>query len=236
MDHAGVTPVQSGPRLFSLFKKRHDVPWRNLILCVLFFFSGCAAPLHKSTAVNTIVIEPAAGAAEMKPAAFRLIGRVSVTGGKDSFSGGVQWHHADTSDEILLLSPLGQAVAQIQRNPEGVYLTTSGQETFYASDVETLTERVLGWRLPLMGLQYWVRSVNSPATVSEVDMDIDGTVVAMRQDGWEMSYLGYFPILEAHAMQTQTTQMQTAHPKLLILKRPGLQIKLVIDSWNPGNH
>jgi outer membrane lipoprotein LolB len=236
MDHAGVTPVQSGLWLFSLFKKRYDARWWSLVLCVLFFSPGCTAPVHKSTAVNTIVIEPAEGAAEVKPAPFRLIGRVSVTGGKDSFSGGVQWHHTGTSDEILLLSPLGQAVAQIQRNSEGVYLTTSEQKTFYASDVETLTERVLGWRLPLMGLQHWVRSVNSPATVSEVDMDIDGTVVAMRQDGWEIRYLGYFPMLEPHAVQTQTRQMQTARPKLLMLKRPGLQIKLIIDSWNPDNH
>lgn len=228
MDHADVMPAQSG--------ERHDVPWWSLALCGLFLLPGCTALVHKSTAVNTIVIEPAESAAEVRPAVFRLIGRVSVTSGKDSFSGGVQWHHTDTGDEILLLSPLGQAVAQIQRNREGVYLTTSEQETFYADDVETLTERVLGWRLPLMGLQYWVRSVNSPATVSEVDMDIDETVVAIRQDGWEISYLGYFPMLATHTMQTETTQTQPAHPKLLMLKRPGLQIKLVIDSWNPGNH
>ncbi|SCY17807.1 lipoprotein insertase outer membrane protein LolB [Nitrosospira sp. Nsp13] len=230
MGHAGVTPVQCRSRPLSLFKEWRNVAGWGLMLCVLFLSPGCTTPIHKRTAVSTIVIEPMTGTVEAKPAAFRLIGRVSVTGGKDSFSGGVQWHHVDTSDEILLLSPLGQAVAQIQRNPEGVYLTTSEQETFYAFDVETLTERVLGWRLPLMGLQYWVQSVNSPATVAEVDRDIDGTIVAMRQDGWEISYLSHFPVPE-----TQTKQAQAARPKLLMLKRPGLQIKLMVDSWNPGN-
>lgn len=230
MGHAGVTPVQSRSRPLSLFKEWRDVSWWGLMLCVLFLSPGCTTPIHKRTAVSTIVIEPMTGTVEAKPAAFRLIGRVSVTGGKDSFSGGVQWHHADTSDEILLLSPLGQAMAQIQRNHEGVYLTTSKQETFYALDVETLTERVLGWRLPLMGLQYWVQSVNSPATAAEVDRDIDGTIVAMRQDGWEISYLSYFP-----APETQTRQAQATRPKLLMLRRPGLQIKLMVDSWNPGN-
>jgi outer membrane lipoprotein LolB len=230
MGHAGVTPVQSRSRPLSLSKEWRDVSWCGLMLCVLFLSPGCTTPIYKRTAVSTIVIEPMTGTVEAKPAAFRLIGRVSVTGGKDSFSGGVQWHHADTSDEILLLSPLGQAMAQIQRNHEGVYLTTSEQETFYALDVETLTERVLGWRLPLIGLQYWVQSVNSPATVAEVDRDIDGTIVAMRQDGWEISYLSHFPVPEI-----QTKQAQAARPKLLMLKRPGLQIKLMVDSWNPGN-
>ncbi|MEP7371186.1 MAG: lipoprotein insertase outer membrane protein LolB [Nitrosospira sp.] len=231
MGHGSVTPVQSRLRPLSFFNQRRDVPWWSLILCVLPFFFGCTTLVHKSTAVNTIVTEPVAGAAGAKSASFRLIGRVSVTSRKDSFSGGVQWHHTDTSDEILLLSPLGQTVAQIQRNREGVYLTTSEQETFYAFDAETLTEQVLGWRLPLMGLQYWVQSVSSPATVSEMDMDIDGAVVTMRQDGWEISYLSHFPM-----MGTQTMQAQTARPKLLMLKRPGLQIKLIIDSWNPSNH
>lgn len=230
MGHAGVTPVQFRSRPLSLSKEWRDVSWWGLMLCVLFLSPGCTTPIHKRTAVSTSVIEPMTGTVEAKPAAFRLIGRVSVTGGKDRFSGGVQWHHADTSDEILLLSPLGQAMAQIQRNHEGVYLTTSEQETFYALDVETLTERVLGWRLPLMGLQYWVQSVNSPATVAEVDRDIEGTIVAMRQDGWEISYLSHFP-----APETQTRQAQAARPKLLMLKRPGLQIKLMVDSWNPGN-
>ncbi|ARO87193.1 outer membrane lipoprotein LolB [Nitrosospira lacus] len=230
MVHAGVAPVQSGSWPFPLFIKRGNVPWWGLILCVLFFSPGCTTPVHKRTAVSTIVIEPMTGTAETKLAAFRLIGRVSVTGDKDSFSGGVQWHHADAGDEILLLSPLGQAVAQIRRDREGVYLTTSEQETFYALDVETLTERVLGWRLPLMGLQYWVQSVNSPATVAEIDRDIDGTIMAIRQDGWEISYLSRFPM-----PGIETVQAQGARPRLLMLKRPGLQIKLIIDSWNPGN-
>ena len=230
MDHAGIAPLQSRSRPLSCLKERRDVPWWGLMLCVLFLSPGCTTPIQKRTAVSTIVIEPVTGTVEARSVAFRLIGRVSIRGGKDSFSGGVQWRHADTSDEILLLSPLGQAAAQIQRNHEGVYLKTSEQETFYAFDVETLTERVLGWRLPLSGLQYWVQSMNSPATVAEVDKDIEGTIVAMRQDGWEISYLSHFPV-----PGTQIKQAQTARPKLLMLKRPGLQIKLVVDSWNPDN-
>ena len=191
------------------------------------FFAGCTALTYKNTIVNTIVTEPVVGAAKAESANFGLIGRVSVKGGKESFAGGVQWHHGEGGDEILLLSPLGQTLAQIQRTSEGVHLKTSEQESYYATDVESLTEQVLGWRLPLMGLQYWIQSMNSPATASAIDMDIDGRVVAIRQDGWEISYLSYFPML-----RTQTMQTQTARPKLLMLKRSALQIKLIIDDWN----
>jgi outer membrane lipoprotein LolB len=193
------------------------------------FFAGCTALTAKNTVVNTIVTAPVAGAVGAESANFGLIGRVSVKGGKESFAGGVQWHHGEGGDEILLLSPLGQTLAQIQRISEGVHLRTS-EQNYYATDVESLTEQVLGWRLPLQGLQYWIQSLNSPVTASEIDMDINGRVMAIRQDGWEISYLSYFPVLRA-----PTTQSQTARPKLLMLKRSALQIKLIIDDWNLGS-
>ena len=231
MEPAGGKLVQSSMRLFSRFNRRSVISSWSLILCVLPFFAGCTALTHKNAIVNTIVTEPVAGAADAKSASFGLIGRVSVKGGKESFSGGVQWRHTESGDEILLLSPLGQTLAQIQRSSEGVHLTTSEHERYYATDVESLTEQVLGWRLPLMGLQYWIQSMYSPATASAIDMDIDGRVVAMRQDGWEISYLSYFP-----SPRVQTEQAQAARPKLLMLKRSDLQIKFIIDNWNLGSN
>lgn len=227
MGHAGEKLIQSS--MFSFFK-RFIIPAGGLILCITLF-AGCTILTPKHATVNTIIVEPVAGAAEIESTDFELIGRISVKGGKESFSSGVQWRHNGESDEILLLSPLGQVLAQIKRTPEGVYLTTSEQKSYHAADVESLTEQVLGWRLPLMGLQYWVQNVNSPATASAIDMDIDGRIVAIRQDGWEINYLSYFPIL-----QTQASLTQTARPRLLTLERSDLQIKLIIDNWNPDSN
>lgn len=231
ISHVGITPLHSVVKVFPLLRNRFIFLWWGLILCVPPFFSGCTALPHKNNVARTLVTEPVAGMADARAADFGLVGRVSVKGGKESFSGGVQWRHTERGDEILLLSPLGQTLAQIQRRPEGVYLTTAEQESYYAADVESLTDQVLGWRLPLMGLQYWVQSMNSPATVSAIDLDMDGRVMAIRQDGWEIGYSGYPPIV-----QVQTTQARTASPRLLMLKRDGLQIKLVIDDWDAGTH
>jgi len=87
--------------------------------------------------------------------------------------------------------------------------------------VESLTGQVLGWRLPLTGLQYWVRGVNSPATSAAVDKDDAGRVMAIRQDGWEIAYLSFFSL----------EQGQAERPRVLSLQRGELEIKLVVDSW-----
>jgi outer membrane lipoprotein LolB len=165
------------------------------------------------------------------PNVFRLAGRASVDSEDGDFSGGVQWHHAGAGDEILLLSPLGQAVARIRQDSAGVSLTTASDETFHAPDAETLTQEVLGWRLPLTGLLYWVQGVHAPVSAAEVDSDAQGTVVAIRQDGWEIDYMRYFPAAEA---QDGKARLSSARPKLLVLRRPGLRMKLVIDSWDAG--
>jgi outer membrane lipoprotein LolB len=61
---------------------------------------------------------------------------------------------------------------------------------------------------------------------------MDGSVVAIRQDGWEINYAGYAPAALTQARQSGTTYPS---PRLLVLKRNGLQIKLIIDNWNPGD-
>jgi outer membrane lipoprotein LolB len=234
MDHAGrLEPFRSVTRAGAPLKNHFIACWWGFVLVLPQFIAGCAAltPVTpEGTAVSTVIAEPVAEMVNARSADFALVGRASVKGGKESFSGGVQWQHSGNRDEILLLNPLGQALAQIQRTPDGVHLATSGQENYYASDVESLTEQVLGWRLPLTGLQYWVQGVNSPATTAAIDKGRDGRVVAIRQDGWEIGYSSYFPSSPSQAMQGQG-----ALPKLLMLTRNGLQIKLVIDTWNSPN-
>lgn len=220
---------------------------------MLLLLAGCSVLAPKNEAVSTIVKESAEDKSCLSSPDFRLLGRLSVKGGKESFSGGIQWHHSEEVDEFFLLSPLGQALAQIHRIPEGVFLTTSEQEHYYADDVESLTEEVLGWRLPLAGLQYWVQGMNSPVTSSAMDLDAQGRVVVIRQDGWEIGY-GYPPLQPDQACQRDgrgyagevtsaipcvrtaqgihAVQIQVVRPRLLTLRREDIQIKLVIDDWN----
>jgi outer membrane lipoprotein LolB len=230
MDYQEASSHSIRDRTGTRLKDRFVAGWWGFLLVLPQLLAGCAALTPEKTAVNTIIVEPAAEMPSTQSADFALVGRTSVKGGKESFSGGVQWQHSGSHDEILLLNPLGQTLAQIRRTPEGVHLATSEQESYYASDVESLTEQVLGWRLPLMGLQYWVRGMNSPATTAAIDKDLDGRVVAIRQDGWEIGYSSYFP-----SSPSQTMEGQVGLPRLLLLTRNGLQIKLVIDTWNFRN-
>ena len=203
-----------------------DINFGILIHCIFIFplISGCITTdqTTANTTVKTVFIEPVASAQVIPPAAdFNLLGRISIQDQKQRLSGSFRWQHLAISDEILLFTPLGQAVAEITKDQEGVRLINSRLEAFYADDVESLTEEVLGWRLPLNGLQYWIQGIHSPTSAAEKDLDNKDQVVAIRQDGWKIHYSSYTP--------AQLNQIPL--PKILDLIYTNLRIRLVVDDW-----
>src|SRR5581483_3907940 len=121
--------------------------------------------------------EPSAPPAE---GGFELHGRVAVRYGADGASGNIAWRHSGDADDLLITSFLGQGVARIHRTGGEVQLVAEGKE-HRAPDAETLTERVLGWRLPLAGLPDWVQGRPAPGGAAQVRRE-GGRLVAFVQD------------------------------------------------------
>jgi outer membrane lipoprotein LolB len=151
--------------------------------------------------------------------AFSLNGRVAIKQNEQRFSSGVVWTHEMQKDEILLLAPLGQTVARIERTAQGVRLDAADKHTT-APDAESLTQQTLGWRLPLTGLQYWVQGVPLPDVEAVVERDELGRITQLLQNGWTIHYTRY------------ASDTATSLPLRLTLERAELTFQLLIDSWN----
>lgn len=149
------------------------------------------------------------------PLEFQLAGRLAARYSGESFTGNVTWSHARQGDEMLISSPLGQGVARIVRNAEGVILRTAEPREYRADDAETLTQKVLGFRLPLLGLGDWVRarpSAGSPAVTQHND---NGTLKLLEQRGWRIEYLEY----------------DGERPRLMRLVYPGIELRFAVTEW-----
>lgn len=172
----------------------------RFLLILLLFFAGCSTVPPKSTSPDTL---------------FDLSGRIAVKYDNDGFYGNLRWIHRKHSDEVWLLSPLGQTVAHIQSTPGMARLTDRNLKEYDASDVESLTEKILGWRLPLEGLDWWVRGIASDHSPSIASFDEAHRIVSLRQDGWEIRFARRF---------------ENGSPKVVVLEREGIRIKFVIDA------
>ena len=144
-----------------------------------------------------VEIRPPEGALE-----FSLAGRLAVRSGKDAFTGNIAWRHAQSGDEILLSTPTGQGVAQILRQGDAVVLKTSEGKEYRAVDSESLTVRVLGFRLPIEGLAETVQGRPSPV--------LEGR-------GWKIEYQEY-------DAQKRPTRLR--------LTNAGAEVRLAIHQWN----
>ena len=178
---------------------------RSAFFWVCLLLTGCA------------VIEEQQAPAGLIGDAFHVSGRVSVKYGAEAASGKITWQHDAAGDDLLFSTPLGQGVARIVRRDDRVSLTTSDQKVYQASDVETLTEQVLGWRLPLAGLPDWVRGRAAVGAPAQTRLDSSQRLAELRQSGWLVEFLDY--------------KGQNRLPALLRLSREDVEIRLVIDQW-----
>ncbi len=147
--------------------------------------------------------------------AFELSGRVAVRYGDEAASGRAEWRHAPETDDMVISTPLGQGLAELTRRGDVFTLVTSDGKRHTASDPESLTESVLGWRLPLAGLPEWVRAQPLPGVPADVKR-AEGRVSRIAQSGWTIDYLEYG---------------ENGLPRRLRLQRDTLDIRLVIEEW-----
>ncbi len=170
------------------------------ILLLLLLLAGCSTTPPKSVSPDTL---------------FDLSGRIAVKYDDKGFNGSLRWIHRKNSDEVWLLSPLGQTVAHILKNPEGALMTAQNRQEYRAEDVESLTEKILGWRLPLQGLDSWIRGKAAADSTSNASFDQENRLAELTQDGWDIRYPRRF---------------ENGLPKEIVLRREGIRIKFIIDA------
>ena len=181
---------------------------RIVAVSVLLMLAGCA-----STA-PTLTQRPAQAA----HADYTINGRIAVKYNGERSSANLHWTHHDEADDILLLAPLGVTVAHIWHDATGMKLDASGKH-YEARGSDELMQRVLGWSLPLDGLQYWVRALPRPSAKFEEQRDERGRLSKLQQDGWNISYTRY----AAEGADSLAMRMMLQHENL--------EIVLVVDEW-----
>jgi outer membrane lipoprotein LolB len=94
---------------------------------------------------------------------------------------------------MQIKNPLtGAIIAKLDKTPQQVSLLSGDGKTYRDTDEERLLQRQSGVKLPLKGMQYWVRGLSSPQyKVDKLTLDNLGRPQAIYQAGWKISYSRY---------------------------------------------
>lgn len=137
---------------------------------------------------------------------FTAEGRISLRQGDRRDHLRFRWEHAPDTDVVLLMSPLGQGLAELTRDGTGVRLVQSNQATISAATLPQLAQRAFGTPLPLDTMAEWLRGAR-PALSGEVD-------------GWRV-------------VITETSAYRQ-HRLLRVMEasRDDVEFKLIVDEWD----
>lgn len=150
---------------------------------------------------------------------FHLQGRLAVNAEGKGYSGSMSWQHQTNNDTIDVFSPLGSKIAHIEKTDVQVTLTNAKGERVSAQDAESLTEKTLGWRLPLRGLSDWALGRPTQAPITQQQWDASGKLTLLEQQGWKIEYLDY------------QNQLTLPLPQKITLRRENILLKLVVEEW-----
>jgi outer membrane lipoprotein LolB len=139
--------------------------------------------------------------------ATAIAGRLDGGGGQGTF----RWVRTGRGSEVEVAGPLGLGQWRLRLEESVVVLERAG-ERLTVTDPEVELQALLGFPLPVLRLDAWLRGLPAPAPATAPS---PGTV-GFRQDGWEIEYSGFDDL---------------GRPTGLRAARPGLRVRAVIERW-----
>ena len=157
---------------------------------------------------------------------WNLYARAALRLEGESYNLGIRWQRQENGRFTMLLDAhFGQGVLRIDAlGPEEFRLRLSDGQLFVNNTVEALMDDVVGWSLPISGLDYWIRGLPFPGDDYRHRLDSTGRAKSIRQAGWDIVYLDYFAEVGEPPL-----------PRRLILASEEVTLKLVIERWQPSS-
>jgi len=142
----------------------------------------------------------------------------------EAYNIGIRWQRDPDSFMMLLEAPFGQGVFRIESGAGEAYrLRLPDGQVFENLTAEALLEDVIGWSLPLSGLDYWIRGMPRPGSDYSHRVRADGSTRSIKQDQWEISYLDYFELQENPRL-----------PRKIELSSEDITVRLIVERWQPA--
>lgn len=118
-------------------------------------------------------------------------GRLALRTAHDGGQAGLRWIRRNDRYTIDLSGPLGRGLVRLKQDPQGASLEDAERHVYRAGNAEELLLETTGWRIPLHGLEYWIRGLPVPDVPKEQQLDDSGRLRSLRQLGWHIRFTGY---------------------------------------------
>ena len=141
---------------------------------------------------------------------------------------GIRWQRDRKGYVILLEAPFGQGAFRVESTPESsrpYRLSLPDGQVYENESAEALLDQVIGWSIPISGLEYWIRGIPRPESDYSHLVGADGRLKSLQQDGWSIHYRDYFSAQDSPQL-----------PRRIQLVHSDLTLKLVVERWQQSEN
>ena len=111
---------------------------------------------------------------------------------QQKFNTRVEWRQQAERYQIKLKDFIGRTWAVIEGAPPAVTVKTSGGRRYQGHSAEALINELLGMRLPVSGLRYWLQGLPQPqVSPARLVLSEQGLAEEISQSGWQITYPHY---------------------------------------------
>ncbi|WP_448098627.1 lipoprotein insertase outer membrane protein LolB [Luteibacter yeojuensis] len=153
---------------------------------------------------------------------WTLQGRLSVSDGKDSGSGGLTWRQDGERYEFTVRAPVTGRSFRLTGGPEGAELEGLDGGTRRGPDAESLMASAVGWQIPMTELRRWVLGLRADTGPADIAFGADRLPSRLVQDGWTVDYRQW------DAMK------QPPMPVRVFAEKAPYKVRLSIEDWSFG--
>lgn len=205
-----------------------DKPSRSLrltrvamLVALCGLLSACAI-IPEPPEVEAGIDNPTAWAAHKAELAtlqtWSIQGR-AATGQLLGWVGNLSWRQQGERFNVRLSAPLGGGGFQATGTLDHVVIRTN-EDTIRTTEPQQLVRRILGFAFPLRPLRYWARGLPAPGGYESISVNAQGRLVALQQNGWQLSYLAY-----------ADKAGQPTLPTRIVLDNGETRIRMVVARW-----
>lgn len=160
-----------------------------------------------------------------KQQSWKLSGRASVTYRDDNYPFGLDWQQQNINNhQLLIRHPVTQnQLAKLVSNNKVVTLTTDKGVVLSDSSADRLIERQMKVKIPVDGMQSWVRGIAAPQyPVTNIVLDNAGRPATIEQAGWSVRYGAY---------ESSSTAALPSSISISRSQPENVRVKVRVKSW-----
>ncbi len=151
---------------------------------------------------------------------WQMDSRIFIQTKEEGFSSSIRWKQQGQSYQLRFSAPFSQGIYLLTGSPEKVSIRLPDNTEQSAKDPETLMKQALGFKLPVSGLNYWLRGLPYPDDPDrDIILDKNERLIALKQAGWKIKISRYIH-QDGYYLPTKLT-MENKH----------LRMKMVVNKW-----